>query len=459
MKYYRRMLYTFVSISIAYTIAIAAILLVSNHISIVSERESDFESSSQSIGEFTTTRLQSVLELEQLIGSLAYAKEFVTESPSNTAQYARLQLFEALAFNMASSTSQKTNIALSKLTDDYSILYNATGNVDFMLRQLYLTAADITQMEAAFEDDPNLPFYFTQHTDNDGDPLYTFVTQIYLYSEVPLYLFVTYNQEQLFGDLPENTHFSIFLDQECITSTSTLSEEDIVQLTSDNDDFMQKQIATNISGVYYVYAMKEDAAISSFTWKIIGINILALMISLISMHLLTQSLYRPIKQTLFFTTETSDPVSNDEFANISETFSKLNFNLDKLSHTLHEYEGYVDHQFYYELLNESITDTEFETAKEYMDTMQFDSYVVALIQFTELTEPTNAASQKILYETRKAFLEYVAVNKYIFKTINLNLTSIALIYTGKNLTVFTEYLRNTILQIEPAYGVEISAYL
>ncbi len=457
MQFYKKLLFTFATIAIVYTIVIGSILIYFNQSSTDANFQNSFEMLSSQAASYTSARIEYILELEQLLKANSFTSKYILENPTDPDRYSRVQLSNFIIRLHGLSSVEKNKIAITKISDNYAILNDSTGTVNFMLKEFNLTSDDLRLIEEHFDNFASDSFCFLTTESENSETEYTFVKQVIVNNPTPIYLFVQYTHNQLFDELSEAQMLTILYSDAILASSNKVTDTNIENLLENDNEYIKKFISSSVPNISFVYAAKLPDFIDTATFLIIAGNIAVLIISLLIMFFITQKMYSPIKQTLTSTGFKNN--FNDEFFTIRSAFSQMQANINNMSDTLGQYKDFMRNKFNHDLLYGLLSHEEVTQTLSQLNAKTFDNYIVCLIKFNQNADPNVDTSQAIIYNARKEFEEILSGNKDTYCIVNIDITTLAIIYISDNSESLSEYLKGVILSVEPMHGLEITAYI
>ena len=464
MRYYRKLRFTFVAIAIVYTLLLNAIFLYSYRSSSQREAERALNAVAVQTSEYTDARFRMVQQYAHLLRMSDLTSNYLLENPEAPDRFNRLRLksFLALIYSMtpAQSNIGRNDIAITKIVDDYAILPDSTGNLNYMMEQLQLEQADLDGLVDGLKNSSfnSIPLILVKE-DKAGRPRYTIALKIYVGRPTQLYLFANFTQENLFAleEIGGNS-FAVLAHDEIVAYAGTLSGDEIHhKLSPASGKMAVRESPSTISGMRYIFLAEPRPPFTGTEVLIAAVGILVLAFSLAAMHRLTVSFYSPIANILQQTD--SGKTSCDEFEAIRKSFDALHTNLENMSLSLHQYYTFKENRFFHRLFTGLLP---YEEVRAMLAEHEIASgkgpYLAVVLVYTETASPGTDAAHSLVYKTRGQILIALKNMACLFRVIDLNLFSQGLILRQPDIETLPNLLRNIILNAEPDFGLEIRAF-
>lgn len=459
MRYYRKMLFTFIAIAVAYTVLLDGIFLFGYRRASLLDYERTVDAVSRQASAYTDYQLKSFQELGMLLRSNEALLKYLQEKPGEPDRYTRYQLYKYVNSIYGVASTQKRGIALTKLVDDYAILQNSTGSLAYLLEQFCLTQAQLAEAAAQFSGQIGQPLRLLTSRDAQGTLLYTIITRQWVGRQYPFYLLVSYTADQLFAlDSNAAGTLAVFYQGALWTHAGRYDDATVQAALAGGTSLARRDLDSDIAGIRYVYLTGRPKAVALTSWGILGAGFAALAASIALMALITRRMYSPIADMLSVT-GISAP-SGDEFAELQETFETFKTNVETMSRSLSQQYDLIEHKFFHDLLTGLIPSGQAaEKMRQFGIPSGLDAYTVALIRYEETVEPGTDSGHGVVYEVRNALQRALRDNRRLFRAVDLNLTAQALIFRQVDAEGLQPVLRETLLTVEPAFGLEVTAYV
>ncbi|HML48241.1 MAG TPA: hypothetical protein PKE04_15975, partial [Clostridia bacterium] len=422
MRYYRKMLFTFIAIAVAYTVLLDGIFLFSYRRASLLDFERTVDAVSRQASAYTDYQLKSFQEMGMLLRSNEALLKYLQEDPDAPDRYTRYQLFKYVNSIYGVASAQKRGIALTKMVDDYAILQNSTGNLAFLMEQFCLTQAQLEEATAQFSGQIGQPMRLMTSRDAQGTRLYTVVTRQWVGRQYPFYLFVSYTEAQLFSLNPDSTGTLVLFYQGAPWARAGRYDDATVEAAlAGETSLVRRELGSDIAGVRYVYLADPPKAVALTSWGIVAAGFAALVASVVLMMLITRKMYSPIADMLSVTGIAAP--GGDEFAELQETFETFKTNVETMSQSLSQHYDLIEHKFFHDLLTGLIPrDQVPEKMRQFGIPSDQGAYTVALIQYEETVEPGTDSGHGVVYEVRNALQRALRDNRRLFRAVDLNLT-------------------------------------
>lgn len=461
MRYYKKLLTTFASISIVYTILITSILLVNYYWKQKEDFEWNANISAERSVEYMERQLLSVQEMSQLLRISEYTRKYLNDTKEQPDRYARLRLYGFAKGIFGANRSQKRLLGITKISDNYVIMQDTTGDLNYLQKELHLNNNDIERMENAFTDQAYLPFFLLKSQTEEGESLYTIVKKDWVGSIAPLYLFVAYNEKQFFPVQElENASLVLLYQGETIAFSGSFSETDITAfLQEEEHSFLySKRAASAVHGFSYLYLKKEPSFFNRTTFFIIALGVTALGASILFMLFLTKRIYHPINEVMSATGGDFD--SGDEMAYLQSTLRSFRDHMDEMTFSLKNYSEEAEKKFFRDLLVGLLSPEESEKGLEkYSIPLETGPFVVAVIEIAEDIDAKQEFSQAIFRNTRELLFSALLTSKGFYRSIDSSYNIQGVLFQGDNISAVTDSLRNAVISAEPEQGLEITAFI
>lgn len=460
MRYYRKMLFAFLAVALAYTVLLDVIFLYSNWRSSRQEYARTMDAVAQQVSDYTDYQLRSLQELSMLLRASEDMKKYLNEDMEAPDRYARYQLFRFVNSIYGVASAQNRGLAVTKLVDDYVIMQSSTGNIAHLLEQFSITRAQLEEAVATFGGQIGQPMRLIRGTDAQGGPLYTVITRQWVGRPYPFYLLVSYTEDQLFSlDRAHEGSLAILYWDALWAHAGTYGDAEIQDALGGADTGMQRRdLPSSIPGVRYVYLSPRPGVVTGTSLLILAAGFAALAVSALLMFLITRRMYSPIADVLSATG--TDAIRGDEFAGLQETFSALQTNMESMTQSLSQYYDTVENKFFHDLLTGLVPQEQLaERLRQFGIPDLPGPYIAVLVRFEETLEPGTDSEHAAVYAVRAALTRALRDSRALMRVVDIHLMAQGLIFRQTEAGQLEEYLRGVLLQVEPEYGLEATAYV
>lgn len=294
MRYYRKMLLTFIAIAAAYTVLVDAIFLFSYRTSAQQDFSRTVDAVAQQAADYTDYQLRSFQELGILLRSTETLPSYLQEDIEHPDRYTRLQLYRFVNSIFGVTTANKSGMAVTKLTDDYAIMHNSTGTIDVMLNRFHITKDQLEETVSRFSGQISQPMQLIRSEDASGTTLYTIVTRQWLGRPHPFYFFMHFTEDQLFSlDSGMDSALGVLYHGDLWAHYGSYDEAQIMEALADESGLVRRLMPSSIAGISYIYVTSPPGAITVTTWLIIAAGFLALGLSTLIMLRITSGCIAP----------------------------------------------------------------------------------------------------------------------------------------------------------------------
>lgn len=464
---------TFIILAVAFVVLIEMIFLVGYRVATLKDANRMADTLSQQMSGYVEERFRGAQDISLLLRGNEYSARYLQETDYNPDRYARVKLQNFVEKLFSAGPSSKYAVAITKLTDDYAMMHNCTGTVNFMLQQLYISPLEYERMIQVFEATPNLSYYILHSRDNAGNNYYTIVQRVWSVSPLikgripPLYVFVSYSERQFFlQDSIGNSAFLVMQYGQTVASTGNYEEESLKLFLSENrteKGSIIRYISSQMPGLSFFYTADKPAFFNTVSVLILIIGGIAAAGTILAMFFITKSIYRPIWRVVHSAGEGIPLENEDEFAYLQESFSALRTNMESLSKTVGMYENSYENKFFHDLLTGLTTEEqrrEFFSQRGIMPSS--GSYAAVIIQYKEKADPGVDVYHDMAYEARLNLghaMTKTMISSFLYRIIDLNMYTQGIIFRINTIEEIEEQLRVILLEEEPEHGLDIMAYI
>lgn len=465
MRYYRKMLFAFTAIAVIYTLLIEAIFISGYYLIQKTEYTRRLESTAKQMADYTDSRIRAVQEIHMFLRSSEFTGKYLSELQGEPDQYARLKLHAFINSVFGITPTQMQNIAITKLTDDYAILNDSTGDLAHLREKLHLDEAGLAGIVKSFEDNPNETISFLNVSGDDGSRYYIMCSRQWLGRPQPLYIFASFSENQLFDVQAADGGTFALMDKNTIVASigapvDKQEEQAIKQIAEDSTE-RRDILSSSLSGLRYVYLAQPPKFITPVFYAIVGIGILAIMASILLMLFISRRLYIPIKDVLHAIGRRI--VNGDEFAYVKEAFQTLHDNIATMANSLEAYKFDAESRFFREFLLGMIPQGEIEeNLQKYHYPKTDGPFVAVIIQFIETSELHVDFTHNLIIEIKqKLALTFRTLfeAKGLCIIADMTFETQVMIVNDQDTDALSELLRNTLLSFEPELGLALKAVI
>ncbi len=455
-RYYKKLLASFLSIALIYTLLINITFISWYRISSQDTIDRSIDAAASRAGEYVDFQLQSVKEISHLLRISEYTRKYLIEDPEEPDRYSRLRLNKFLSSIYGVAPSQKNGIAITKILDDYAITQSSSGTLDHALQEFCLNREALQLAVDAFEEEFNLPLVILASSSPDGQRYFTVICREWLGQKNPLYILVSYREEQLLPVRDTGASFLILYNGVPIASAGPSGAEEILELASEKAGGGRgvRSLPSSVSGFTYLYLAPEtsSSAASFILLSLAGITLM--LLSFLAMLLLAKRMYSPIAETL--RGSGISLTSGNEFAEISKAFRSL-------SSSVSQYHAALENKFFHDLFTGlAAPDQIGEQLRQFGAPQGGAPFTAVLIRYMESDESGLKLPDNLIYETRRRLTLDLCDHPgqlRVYRIIDLNFSTQGLIVQTDDRDTFIEQLRAILLREEPEFGLDIAAYL
>ena len=456
-RYYRKMLFTFLSMALIYTVLLDAIFLVNYRRFVYHDFALTMDAVALQASEYTDAQLRAFQELGMLLRSTDELQRYLQEDPAQPDRYNRLLVNKFINRIYGVASAKKREIAITKLVDDYAMLHNTTGTIDNMVQALGITREQLNQVAASFDNQAAQPMRVIESKERDT-MLYTLISRQWVGRVHPFYLLISYTADQLFS-VPSGTLAVLNQGQPWIVS-GEMDLSMVRDLLSNKDRaHMRRDVPSAIAGISYVYWDEVPVTIRNTSILILMAGVLVLLCTVLVMLAITRRMYSPIADTLSHS-GVSLPVG-DEFAGLQSAITSLKSDVQTMSQSLGQYHDTVENKFYHDLLTGLVPREQIPERMRELGIPESAGglYVAVLVQFQETLEPGTDRSHAALFAVRTELRGALQKNRNLLRCVDIDMASQGFIFRQIDTDQLQEFLRGTLLTVEPEFGLETTAFL
>jgi Response regulator containing CheY-like receiver domain and AraC-type DNA-binding domain len=461
LRYYRRMFRTFAGIAIIYTLLIEIVFLCFYWIPSRHEYETRVEATASQVSEFTDFRLQSLQEMGLMLNVSEYTKKYLGSYLTN---YEKLKYFNFITGIYGLTPGSKHAIAITKYDDDYVIMNNSTGNIDSFQSEFYIGDETLDHVIKQFNENRSIPMQVLNVQDDQGNEMYVVARCEWIGNPKPIYIFSSYYKNQLFHvDAIQEGTLAVFYRNELVASAGQLDRQQIMAAMDNRKDsgLVFHTEPSNVTGFHYVYLAEPQQIFTPALMMLIASGLLAMGVSIGLMSLITKRMYTPIETVLQTTGDSF--TAGDEFAHIKSTIETLHTDVETMAQSLEKYNVSLENKFVHDLLIGLIPPEAIaEGLGQYPKLRADGPFTVILLKFAE-TDPfegtmANGGTYDVKLRLSAALGELFALKSF-YRIVDLNSETQVVIVSTDDANPLSERLRNTIINVEPAFGHEIYAII
>jgi AraC-like DNA-binding protein len=460
--YYNKMFRVFAGIAITYTLLIEIIFIGFYWIPSRQEFVESVETTARSLSEYTDSRLKSPLETALVLNASEYTSKYLSNTLSD---YERLRYIKFIQGIHGLTATQKFGLAVTKYDDNYVIMNNQTGGMQYFRSIFRLSESQLESVIHYFKDNPRVLSQFFTADLSGTTTTYMIARQEWFGKSAPIYTFTAYHESQLFdlNALSSGT-LALFFNNKLVASSGLL-EPDIVKNLADNNfletDYIKYDTSSSVPGYRYVYLTEPQAILTPTLIMIMACGLVAMTVSIWLMAIVTRKMYTPIEGVLKSTGETF--TSGDEFAHIKSTIQSLYTNMETMSQSLAQFKISAENRFLHELLTGLLPQEQIHQKLQRFPKLEIEGpFVVILIQYNETGQFTGEFMHGMTYNAKQQLntaLESLFTGSRMFRIIDLNFETQAIIVQMNEQRQLQEKLRNSIISMEPETGLEITAII
>lgn len=398
-----------------------------------------------------------------MLGVSEYTKKYLGEYLTN---YEKLKFYSFInGINFIAST-QNHAIAVTKYSDDYVILNNSTGNIDFFEKTFFIDDAQLQRVIAKFNDNRSEQTQMFTVKDDGQKDLFIIARQEWFGAPDPIYIFTSFRENQLFylNTLTNSGSLAVFYEDKLVASSGALNPTelaDALDKRSKHSNFVFYDQDSNVSGFRYVYITEPQKIVTPALIMIIASGLLALIGSIGLMTIITKRMYNPIQGVLRTTGNAF--TSGDEFVHIGNTIQTLHSNVQTMSQSLEKYKVSLESKFLHDLLTGLIPSDQLEEELQLYPQLHIEGpFIAVLLKYTETVPYSGELSSDLTQDTKQLLLKSLEgqlVHNRLFKIVDMSYETKVIILGAEDVDSLSELLKNTIISVEPEYGLDIKAVM
>jgi two-component system, response regulator YesN len=462
MNYYRRILRTFSTIAIAYTLTAATFFFAINYNALKKNFERNSLLTAQQLAKYTDQNIEAVEELDLMLKVNDSLKSYVGETLPSLYHRTRLHIFLNQISSLVSTNSRVK--ALSKFTDDFVTMDGSTGNVLHYLELTGMSEESFENILTYFEENRNdgIRFVKTKASNVDG---ITVVRFGWLGMPQPLYTSITYDVDKFINTTGLiNGTFVVLYEDNILCSQGNLASNEVHNVLSGKKTGQYPEkfyISSKYENIKYVYLSKPEYDMFWILLYTVAGGILLLILGVSVMTLLSKNMYSPIKGVLNSLPETfiKDSPIDDEFDYIKETVAKLNADRESLRMSINKYKISQKSEFIRDLLHGLVPHQEIDNLSKQCGLDKGEApYIAVIVEYANYSEVENVFSQEAIFALNnhiKDTLQKAFSHQVFFEIFDMNLSTYAIIASGLNPENLESYLRKSILELESGMDIEL----
>ncbi|MDF2922438.1 MAG: transcriptional regulator, AraC family [Paenibacillaceae bacterium] len=464
MRYYRQMLFAFTLIAVVYTLLIEGIFLTGYYLNRKAEYSRTVEATAQQLAGYTDSRVRAIQEIHMLLQASEYTANYLAEIPGEPNPMARLKLHTFLSSLFGIAPTQLNSIAVTKLTDDYAILNDSTGDLSLLRSKLHLNERELADIRQWFAATPGTALRFWPSVGDDGAAYYVLASRHWLGRTQPLYVFASFSVGQLFQvQSMEGGSYVMLQDNEAAAIIGEpLTRRQQEELLLDSIQAGRVDIpSASLDNLRFIYLAKPPQTASPMLISIIGIGLLALLAACALMVWISKRMYTPIQSVL----QASGGMiaKGDEIAYVRNAFHMLHENIAEISSSMEAYKSDAEGRFFRELLLGMLSPSEMkDNLQRYRVPEAAGPVFSVLIKYVANPELAVDYTHNLILEIKP---KLTAALRTLFEPgkwcviTDMSFETQVMIIADDDTEKLAEMLRNTLLSFEPEFGLELKAII
>jgi len=445
-------------ISVTFVGILGGVFLVRSANDILSSHTSQMDSLGQQLADYTDLRLETSLQYSAMLRSSDHTNAFLRKT--EPVQYNRLRMYRFISNAFSVSTARQSALAVSSLTDDYVIRNDGTGDTAIFLRYFYLTREQLDMLVDSFREGYSAQTRLVTVQEPSGLPHYILVRYEPSGHPVPLYIFVSYNEQQLFDTaaLANGATFVLLNNGEPAATVGSLSLTEVEALDFNQlpRNMEKRVLGSSFQGFsYMLLSYKPSVFTESFAWMVL-FSVLALAGIITLSVIVAKKMYLPIRELLVLTD--ADYV-RDEFEWIKKAISSFHTRVQTMTSSLEQHNKQLEIAMYRDMLGGILPVGQFSEMMQGLRLTYNDAFRVAILRFNCDTADTEL-TQDVLFLMKQSidgFLETTASACPFFKIIDATFDTKVLIFVTADIAAFKDGLNNALLQIESEHTLDFVA--
>jgi len=457
-RYYKRMFLILLIISVSFVGILDFVFLYRNAKDASNAHLSHMDSVFRQLTDYTDMRLETSLQYSAMMRSSEYTNAFLRKT--EPVQYNRLRMFRFVSNAFSISTARQNALAVSSLTDDYVVRNDGTGNVAIFLKYFHMSSAQLNALVASFRAGYSAQTQLVAVREPSGLPHYILVRYEPSGHPVPLYIFVSYNEPQLFdtSTLADNGTFVLLSDGMPAATVGGMTLAEVEALDFNHlPSGMEKRVAgSSFQGFSYMFLSYAPGVVTESFVQTLLLGLLALAGAVALAALVAQRMYVPIRELLALTE--ADAV-RDEFEWIKKTISSFHTRMQTMANSFEQHNRQLETAVYRDMLGGIVPAGQFSDTMQGLRLTYSAAFRVAILRFNPETADA-ALAQDMLYLLKQSidgFLEAIASACPFFKIIDTSFDTKELIFVSEDISAFKDGLNNALLQIESEHALDFVA--
>jgi len=460
MRYYRRMLFFFLSISVVFALSVEGVFLFSNISTQRASYEESLVSTTRQFCENTDFSIATGIQCATVIKVSDAAARYLQKSGS--IQYNRLLLFRYLQSVFGASPRRLNAMALSTFEDDYVMRTDGTGYTGTFLGRFNMTQADLDRILAGFHPGFISQKAFTTVTAPDGSMQYIMTLSEPTIYSTPLYIFVSYTEAQLFEQnlLEKGEGCALFYNDGLIAVVGDFTDDQF--LAFDKGDAPSsldiRRIDSTSDGFRYLFVAGPPQIYTLSFWMTVGLGLVLMACLILIAVTLVKRMYLPIRELLRLS---GSEYESDEFAFLKQRMLTLYVDMDSMSHSLTQYDELVENALYSDLLNGNVPDGKFsDTVTRFLPGGEQGPFVAVLLRYNQASLSQPDLSQDMIYLLKQKidlYLSPILENRAFARKVDLSFDTKALIVSCPDAATLAYEINEALLMAESEYKLDFTA--
>lgn len=461
MRYYRKMFFAFASVALVYTLLLEAIFVSLYWIPSRQQLAHNLEQTARQASEYTDLRLRSLQETGVMMNLSDYTRTYLTGSLND---YERVRFARFVGLLSGTVPTLKQGTAVTRYDDDYVIMHNSTGNLDFFRADFHIPEALLTRTIEQFNENKNDTLQILNVQNDAGEPMYVLASCQWAGLPQPLYIFNLYSTQQLFhmNALSEGT-LAVYYNNRLVAAAGKLNAGELAARLQNGTNYAGMDIrhaSSSVPGFRYVYLAEPQRIVTPALLGMIGAGLAALAASLGLMGLISARMYRPIRGVLLTTGQFT---AGDEMAHIRDTIVNLHTDVEEMAQALAQQKTAQESSVLHDLLTGVIPPEQAGEALAPFPELPADGpLALVLLRYAPVTPFAGGFHHGATGEARQrladALQQHFATSAF-FRVVEMSFEAQVLLLQTAWTEGMTEGLKNTIIGVEPEYGLDISAFI
>ncbi|MEK3722836.1 helix-turn-helix transcriptional regulator [Paenibacillus sp. FSL H8-0034] len=461
MRYYRKMFFAFASVALVFTLLLEAIFVSLYWIPSRKQFSMNLEQTARQASEYTDLRLRSLQETGVMMNLSDYTRAYLIGSLNG---YERLRFARFVSLLSGTAPTLKQGTAVTRYDDDYVIMNNSTGNLDFFRASFHIPEELLTRAIEQFNENKSDTLQILNVQDDAGEHLYVLAFCQWVGLPQPLYIFNSYTTQQLFhmNALSEGT-LAVYYNNRLAAAAGKLNVEQLTTRLQNGTNYAGLDIrhaSSSVPGFRYVYLAEPQRIFTPALLWMFAVGLAALAASLGIMGLITARMYQPIRGVLMTTGQFT---AGDEMAHIRDTIVNLHTDVEEMAQALAQHKAAQESSVLHDLLTGVIPPEQAgEALAPFPELPAEGPLALVLLRYTPTAPFTGGFHHGVTSEARQRLAE--ALQQHFaactfFRVVEMSFETQVLLLQVDWTESMTEGLKNTIIGVEPEYGLDISAFI